>query len=170
MKGFNEDIIIKLGKIGRLKGNAYEDYLRITSVKKIILLLCFIFMPSYSFAFCFEEAGRMYGVSPQLLWAIAKVESNFNPKALNKNKNKSYDFGVMQINSSWAKTLGEELWQSLGDPCTNVKVGAWVLAQCIQTYGYTWEAVGCYNAKNPHKRARYANKVYNVLVIALRSK
>lgn len=129
----------------------------------VVVVLSLVFSGSKASAFCFEEAGAMYGMSPQLLWAIAKVESNFNPSAVNKNSNGTYDFGVMQINSNWYKILGKELWGRLGDPCINVQVGAWVLAQCTQRHGYTWEAVGCYNAQNKEKRARYANRVYTVL-------
>src|SRR6185369_17868181 len=93
-------------------------------------------------AFCYEEAGAMYGIAPRLLWTISKGESNFNPAAVNYNTNGSYDFGLMQINSSWAPTLRRIgiPWEALADPCTNVKVGAWVLAQCVQDYGYTWAA------------------------------
>jgi soluble lytic murein transglycosylase-like protein len=114
-------------------------------------------------AFCFEEAGSTYGISPLLLWGIANVESSLDPQAINKNTNGSYDYGVMQINSSWYRTLGAETWNKLSDPCTNVRVGAWVLAQCIQKYGYNWEAVGCYNSGNPERRKSYAKKVFNQL-------
>ena len=127
-----------------------------------ILLVLFGF--SYARAFCFEEAGRLYNISPQLLWSIAKVESNFQPEALNWNRNGTYDFGVMQINSAWRTSLGEERWNILGDPCMNIKVGAWILAQCIARHGYTWKAVGCYNAASRNKRDAYARKVYDVLV------
>ena len=107
-------------------------------------------------AFCFEQAGAEYNISPLLLYTIAKVESNFNPRAISWNKNGTYDFGVMQINSAWRKVIGEDAWMSLGDPCYNVKIGAWVLAGCIKKFGYTWEAVGCYNAASKEKRVRYA--------------
>lgn len=105
----------------------------------------------------------LYGISPLLLKAIAGVESDFNPYAINRNKDGSYDFGVMQINSFWVKTLGIDNWLKLGDPCFNVKVGAWVLSQCIERHGYNWEAVGCYNARSPSKRVEYANRVYRKL-------
>ncbi len=109
--------------------------------------------------YCFDEAGAKYGINPQILRAIAKVESNNNPRAINWNTNGTYDFGVMQINSSWASTLGMERWNALGDVCTNIKTGAMILAACMEKYGYSWEAVGCYNSQTPAKRNRYANLV-----------
>lgn len=114
-------------------------------------------------AFCFEEAGQQYGINPQILRAIAKVESNFNPAAVNYNTNGSYDFGLMQINSIWAPTIGKERWNSLGDPCNSVKTGAWILSMCMEKYGYTWKAIGCYNSQTPDKRDKYSKKVFDQL-------
>ncbi|HEY6837290.1 MAG TPA: lytic transglycosylase domain-containing protein [Geobacteraceae bacterium] len=113
-----------------------------------------------AYPFCFDEAGDQYGINPLILRAIAKVESNFNPLALNRNRNGSYDFGLMQINSSWARVLGTERWNSLGDACYNTMTGAWILANCMSTYGYTWKAIGCYNSQTPDKRDRYARAVF----------
>jgi len=118
-----------------------------------------------SAAACWEAAAAQYGVNPQLLVAIARTESGMNPAALNRNKNGSYDIGLMQINSSWLPTLrkyGVEE-QALWDPCTNIHVGAWVLSQNMQRMGNSWEAVGAYNAKNPAIRIKYALKVYRNL-------
>ncbi len=112
---------------------------------------------------CFDEAGNQYSINPLILRAIAKVESNFNPRAINWNSNGSYDFGLMQINSSWAPALGKERWNSLGDTCTNIKTGAMILANCMKKYGYTWEAIGCYNSQTPDKRDRYARTVFKQL-------
>lgn len=114
-------------------------------------------------AFCFEEAGRQYGINPQILRAIAKVESNFNPAAINYNTNGTYDFGLMQINTIWAPTIGKERWKSLGDPCNSVKTGAWILSMCMEKYGYTWKAIGCYNSQTPDKRDKYSKKVFDQL-------
>jgi hypothetical protein len=116
-----------------------------------------------AYPFCFEEAGAQYGINPQILRAIAKVESNFNPKAVNKNSNGTFDFGLMQINSSWAATLGKERWNSLGDACSNTKTGAWILSMCMNKYGYTWKAIGCYNSQTPDKRDRYSKMVFDQL-------
>lgn len=112
---------------------------------------------------CFDEAGAQYGINPQILRAIAKVESNYNPRAINRNTNGTYDFGVMQINSIWAASLGKERWNALGDPCTNIKTGGSILAGCMKKYGYTWEAIGCYNSQTPNKRDKYAKMVFNQL-------
>ncbi len=115
---------------------------------------------------CFVSAGNTYGVSPLVLWGIAKVESNFNPRALNRNSNGTYDMGIMQINSSWIPVLKKyglydprHIWE----PCYNIHVGAWILSQCIKKYGNTWEAVGCYNAQSYTKKVRYSRKVYEAL-------
>ena len=115
---------------------------------------------------CWEEAAARYGVNPYVLYAIAKTESKLNPAAMNRNnKNGSYDIGLMQINSGWLPTLrklGIDEAQ-LMDACTNIHVGAWVLAQNMRRMGNSWEAVGAYNARNPELRIKYAQKVYRNL-------
>lgn len=128
-----------------------------------VALLFFATLTTNAHAFCFDEAGARYGINPIILRSIAKVESNFNPRAVNRNKNGSYDFGLMQINSSWARTIGLERWNSLGDACYNTMTGAWILANCMNKYGYSWKAIGCYNSQTPDKRDRYALAVFNQL-------
>ena len=123
----------------------------------------FLAMGTDAHSFCFEEAGAQYNINPQILRAIAKVESNFNPRAVNRNSNGTFDFGLMQINSSWAATLGKERWNSLGDACTNTKTGAWILSMCMNKYGYTWKAIGCYNSQTPGKRDKYSKMVFDQL-------
>lgn len=129
-------------------------------VMRTVALILTLVMPASVGAFCFEEAGQMYGVSPEILYNIASVESGFNPAVINKNKNGSYDYGLMQINSSWAKTLGPERWKALSDPCTSVKTGAWILSQCLSRYGYTWQGIGCYNSRTPDLNRKYALKIF----------
>lgn len=151
---------------------------------KSLLVICVVFITLFVFAQtsyenekkftfnaeslnqCFIQAGEYYQIHPHLLWGIAKVESNFNPYALNKNKNGTYDIGLMQINSSWIpvlKNYGLKNVSWLWDPCYNIYVGAWILSQCIQKLGYTWEAVGCYNATSSYKRVKYSKKIYEVI-------
>jgi soluble lytic murein transglycosylase-like protein len=119
---------------------------------------------------CWEQAAATYGVNPYLLFAIARTESGLNPAAINRNKDGSYDIGLMQINSKWLPTLRRHGIdeQRLFDACTSVHVGAWVLVQNMRRLGNTWEAVGAYNAKDPALRLKYALKVYkNIPVEAL---
>ncbi len=115
---------------------------------------------------CFKKAGEMYGISPLLLWGIAYVESKFNSGAYRINKNKTVDRGLMQINSSWIPVLKKYGLKDVGylyHPCYNIFIGAWILRQCIDKYGYSWRAVSCYNTGHPTKGMYYAKKVYNVL-------
>lgn len=114
-------------------------------------------------AFCFQEAGHMYGINPQVLRSIAKVESNTDPSALNRNKNGTFDVGLMQINSIWKPLMGEERWKLLGDACYNTKTGAWILAMCINDYGYNWKALGCYHSRTPGLSEEYAKRVFTQL-------
>lgn len=100
-------------------------------------------------------------MSSALLYAIARTESGLNPQAIGCNTNGSRDIGLMQINSAWLPTLashgiGE---RDLFEPCTNIHVGAWILAGNVARLGYTWEAVGAYNAATPALRRAYVEKV-----------
>ncbi len=110
---------------------------------------------------CWDEAASRYRVSSELLYAIARTESALDPQAVGRNPNGTRDIGLMQINSAWLPTLathgiGE---RDLFEPCTNIHVGAWILAENIQRLGYTWEAVGAYNAASPARRRAYVDKV-----------
>jgi len=132
----------------------------------IPLLGCWLLMalsPPPVAAFCFEEAGSANHIEPALLWAIARVESNFNPEQISQNPDGSLDIGLMQINSRWQPRLDPATWKELADPCTNVRVAADILSDCLDRYGYTWRGIGCYNAISEPKRARYAREVLKVM-------
>ena len=118
---------------------------------------------------CWEDAANRYQVSSALLYAIARTESGLNPQAIGRNTNGSRDIGLMQINSAWLPTLashgiGE---RDLYEPCTNIHVGAWILAGNVSRLGYTWEAVGAYNAASPSLRRNYVEKVRRHLPITV---
>lgn len=146
---------------------SYHEGYRIEFMFKIkifsIIVLLSLVTVAHGDELCFDEAGVDYGINPRILKAIAKVESNYNPRAINWNRNGTYDFGVMQINSSWAVSLGMDWWNTLGDPCSNIRGGAMILSSCMKKYGYSWEAIGCYNSQTPSKRDRYAMLVFRKL-------
>lgn len=128
-------------------------------------------------AMCFEEAGQRYGIAPELLAAIAQVESSMNPAAINGSHEKrtgSVDLGLMQINSRHLPRLqqwGITREALLSDACLNVMVGAWILADHIERHGADWNGIGSYNAACTQLRGQactdarntYAWKVYRAL-------
>ncbi len=130
------------------------------------LLYLSLLSPCFSWAFCFDEAGRFYNVDPPLLKSIATVESSLKPNAYNENKNQSgqvisRDFGLMQINSHWFDRLSEfnVNEKNIYHPCFNVHLGAWVLSSNFSSHGYNWNSVGAYNA-GFSKRTENARKIY----------
>lgn len=124
-----------------------------------------LLLPAVCSAACFAEAAARYRVPTQLLMAISEVESGGNPMAINRNTDGSYDIGHMQINSRWLPKLKRYgiTERNLFDACTNTHVGAWILAQNIAQLGYSWDAIGAYNARSKEKRIVYARKVAKVL-------
>lgn len=122
-------------------------------------------------ASCFHESGERYGISPALLRAIAEVESGLDPAAVHINANGTTDIGLMQINSWWFSALEQHGIhpEDLREPCLNIAVGAWILAGNIRQYGYSWRAVGAYNAGTrtdsvtERRREDYAIRVYRRL-------
>ncbi len=124
-------------------------------MRYLFFLLYLLLLINFKFSFatsiydrCFYQAGLYYNIDYRILKAIAKVESGYNPYAINRNKNGSYDIGIMQINSSWFNTLkvyGMSDPSMLYNPCYNIFVGAWILRQCINRYSNSWKAIDCYN-------------------------
>lgn len=131
---------------------------RTLPVRLSVALVCAAALPAHA---CWDDAAQRYQVSSALLYAIARTESGLNPQAVGRNRNGSRDIGLMQINSTWLPKLATHgiHERDLFEPCTNIHVGAWILADNVSRLGYTWEAVGAYNATNPALRHAYIEKV-----------
>ena len=131
---------------------------RALSVQSSIALVCCTAFPALA---CWDDAAQRYQLSSALLYAIARTESGLNPRAIGRNGNGSRDIGLMQINSAWLPTLASHGIdeRDLFEPCTNIHVGAWILAGNVSRLGYTWDAVGAYNATHPALRHAYIDRV-----------
>lgn len=152
----------------------------------IAIMICMLFpaasslaVPAHALDKYFSTHCRAAGVPRELAIAIARQESGLNPLCINvegadftpKNRdqalaiikkaqaeNKSFDVGVMQINSQWLKE-----WKIdpavLLDPDTNIRLGVRILKEEISRHGLSWRAVGRYHSPNPMRGRHYAWKV-----------
>lgn len=113
---------------------------------------------------CWAEASAKYNIPVDLLYAIARVETSNRATLISKpNKNGSYDIGLMQINSMHLPRLAKKgitRQDLIQKPCVNLHVGAMILSEMIERHGYTWVAIGAYNAGSHDKRKIYAKKVF----------
>ncbi|WP_217999638.1 lytic transglycosylase domain-containing protein [Thauera butanivorans] len=126
---------------------------------------------------CFEQAAQRYGLHALELAAHACVESSMRADAINDRhvaRTGSVDLGLMQINSRWLPKLepqGITRDRLLTDACTNIEVGAGILADLKKRHGDSWNATGAYNAACTQlkgeacerARATYAWKVYGAM-------
>ena len=133
-------------------------------------LLVALMTSNQALAYCWEEAASQYSIEPELLQAIAVVESGNRAQAMNHaNRNGTRDIGLMQINSIHLPRLlkqGITEDRLINEPCLSIEVGASILAEFIQRFGYNWTAVGSYNVgtgSGPEREAlrlQYAQKIW----------
>lgn len=102
----------------------------------------------------FEKASTTYNVDKRLLIAVAKTESDFNPKATSGAGAK----GIMQLMDRTAKDLGVT---NSYDPEQNIMGGAKLLSQLLKKYdGDRNKALAGYNAGTGNV-ARYGAEKYS---------
>ena len=154
-------------------------------MSRLFLIICFIFLTNLSFSSeidsCVRDASLKYNISPKIIQAIIKIESNGNVYAINvsgrsyypksrsealdiikANESKNFDVGIMQINKWWFDRFNYEYSYGL-DPCFNIHLGSWILAYEISRHGYTWEAIGRYHSKTDKNKNEYIKKVAGLL-------
>lgn len=110
----------------------------------------------------FKKAAKRYGVSESLLKAIAKAESNFNPKDVSS----AGAAGIMQLMPDTARSLGVK---NVYDPEQNIMGGAKCIKQKLKEFnGDVRLALAAYNAGSgavkrnggvPSFCKKYINKV-----------
>ncbi len=107
-----------------------------------------------------QQTGRSVGVDPLLLVAVMAIESRFNPFA----ESPMGAQGLMQVIPKWHpdKVDVKSDRAALFDPETNIRVGALVLKEYIQTTGSVERALQQYNGAINDPASPYANKVMAV--------
>jgi len=115
---------------------------------------------------CVNLAAQYHKVSPWILAAILRHESNLRPGVVRKNTDGSVDVGIAQVNSVHFSEIGQYgiAPKDLLNPCVNTFVAAWHLSRQFSRYGQTWYAIGAYHSKQPVYNARYQALIYNELV------
>lgn len=106
-----------------------------------------------------QQTGRSVGVDPLLLVAVMAIESRFNPFA----ESPMGAQGLMQVIPKWHpdKIDVKSDKGAMFDPDTNIRVGALVLKEYIQSTGSVERALQQYNGSSD-PTAPYANKVMAV--------
>ena len=128
----------------------------------------------FPFQGCFEEAARTQELPLTLLLAVARGESDFDPKTISKANAR----GVMQI--LWpgtAKDLGFDKIEQLHEPCPNIKAGSRYLRWLVDRYKGDYHlALAAYNygpgritthAAMPDGAKWYSGYIYNHLQFVL---
>ncbi|MBR4607700.1 MAG: lytic transglycosylase domain-containing protein [Lachnospiraceae bacterium] len=129
---------------------------------------------------------KKYKIPRILALAIARQESDYLPWIINiqgrdyrartreeglaiadwaMRHGKSFDVGIMQVNSYWIKKYGWSL-ETVIDPVNNCIIGCWILAQEIKRHGLNWKAVAYYHTplhRNYDRGVRYARKIANII-------
>ena len=98
-----------------------------------------------------EEYSQEYNVDENLVYAVIKAESNFNPNA----KSSKNAIGLMQLVESTAKEIckkvdirltDDELREKLFEPEININLGTKYLSILIEKYQNVEIAITAYNA------------------------
>jgi hypothetical protein len=120
---------------GCIKNNRYLKPKNNTTLRVRLPIGQEFYCPQY------ESTFKKYALPVKVFSYIAWRESRCNPGAVNAiwengnivwtlNKNGSYDSGLLQINSSWFKTLREQFGyqpEDLMNPAVNALFASWIL-------------------------------------------
>ncbi|MEM2160758.1 MAG: lytic transglycosylase domain-containing protein [Candidatus Nitrosotenuis sp.] len=110
---------------------------------------------------CINQAAIRYYVPAKMIVAVLNTEGGW-PGLAKPNKNGTFDFGPMQINSTWLSKIapyGYTAYQLQYDPCINVQVGAWILSREIANEKNFWDGVANYHSHTPLYHNTYKRKI-----------
>ncbi len=113
---------------------------------------------------CINQAVVTYALPASLIMAIIYVEGGRNGLRI-PNTNGSFDYGVMQVNSTWLPEIARKFAYTPNDlqydPCKNVMAGSWILRKNLnqQQSKSIMYAVGSYHSLTPNLNYIYSIKV-----------
>ncbi len=120
-----------------------------------VLLICILFLGVRTlvhrlFPIPYREAvdaaAEQFSVSPALLYAVMKAESNFDAQAVSARGAK----GLMQLmenTASWCAKEGKLSFTNIFDATENITIGAYYIDYLLDMYGgSTKSAMAAYNA------------------------
>ncbi|OQC74848.1 MAG: Transglycosylase SLT domain protein [Spirochaetes bacterium ADurb.Bin001] len=84
-----------------------------------------------------------HNMRPSLAFAVAYVESRYNPRARSTNRTGTLNSGLFQLNSSVYGKISEK---SIYDPYQNARLGIGHLQEYINLNGDEFSALAAYNA------------------------
>jgi hypothetical protein len=113
---------------------------------------------------CINHAAATYHVPAALVISVLLTENGRAGSAV-KNKNGTYDYGPMQVNTVWLDKLSqygitkEDIRYS---PCINVWVGTWILSQRVADASDLSYGIGSYNSYSLPQNYHYRTKVTGI--------
>lgn len=110
---------------------------------------------------CINQAAVTYYVPAAVIISVMRTEGGRNGMA-KPNKNGTFDYGPMQINSIWLdkiKPYGYTVQDIQFNPCKNVEVGTWILSQSIANAANFGTGVGDYHSHTWEHNQKYMAKV-----------
>ncbi|MBO1897651.1 lytic transglycosylase domain-containing protein [Shewanella sp. BF02_Schw] len=128
---------------------------------------------------CIFWQSKNFNVNELVLMSVLLAEHG-NEDSKIKNQNKTYDYGLMQINDARTDelvALGYDLNEVRTDGCKNIEAATHIISLEIERAGDVWLGVGRYhyneNGKYPKHhykyRARVNKKLDSLLKVAKRS-
>ena len=120
---------------------------------------------------CLMQASAVNHVPAEVLISIISVEGGKHGISV-RNKNKTEDLGIMQINTgAWLPLISKTFFDSnaslayeklKNDDCFNIQVGAWILRYSIYLEkGDMWNGIGRYHSNTPVLKNNYRESVKN---------
>lgn len=92
--------------------------------------------------------SEKYGLPPELVCAVIRTESRFQPKAVS-SKGAAGLMQIMEETAEWAASsikMQNYSYDRIFEPEINIEIGCWYLSRLIRQYGETEVALAAYNA------------------------